>query len=141
MLQSVFNIENDCDQVKSILSSLKKDSHFSKTFEGTAKNGVLKGAYTNLALVNGMAIGYVKISGNYDLVKGNLNLILKPSLLFLLVMLLNFTLTFIVFYPGIVGRQLDFIAVACILIFNACRELCHKFFNSIGIMLKLEQVY
>jgi hypothetical protein len=24
---------------------------------------------------------------------------------------------------------------------NACRELCHKFFNSIGIMLKLEQVY
>lgn len=118
MFQSVFNIENDSEQVKRILSSLKKDIHFSKTFEGTAKNGVLKGAYTNLALVNGMAIGYVKIYGTYDLVKGNLNLVVKPSLLFFLVMLLNFTLTFIVFYPGIIGRQVDFIAVVCILIFS-----------------------
>lgn len=81
-LKKTFSIKQNPEQVKTILTSLTADYHFSKTFEGKIKNGYLSGLYTNLALVNGMVIGYVKIKGDYDLEKGDLKIVVFPSILF-----------------------------------------------------------
>jgi hypothetical protein len=81
-LKKTFSIKQNPEQVKTILTSLTADYHFSKTFEGKIKNGYLSGLYTNLALVNSMVIGYVKIKGDYDLEKGDLKIVVFPSILF-----------------------------------------------------------
>lgn len=64
-----------------------------------------------MALVNGIVIGYVKISGTYDLDKGNLNLVVKPSLLFLMTAILNFILTSFILYPAFIGKQIEYLGV------------------------------
>ena len=81
-LKRTFEIENEPEKVNKILTSLRKDNHLSKTFEGIAKNGCLAGFYTNLALLNGMVIGYVKVKGKYDQTDGYLKIEVVPSNLF-----------------------------------------------------------
>src|SRR3989338_2010819 len=81
-LRRTFEIVKEPEKVKTILSSLRKDDHLSKTFEGEAKNGFLTGMYTNLALINSLVIGYVKVKGNYNLTAGNLTIHVVPSKLF-----------------------------------------------------------
>ena len=82
-------IENEPEKVKEVLSSLATDKHFVKTFEGTATRGMLAGLYTNLALINGLVIGYVKVKGHYDLTKGDLLIKVIPSKLYWLVINFN----------------------------------------------------
>jgi uncharacterized membrane protein len=85
-LKRTLEILNKPEQVANILTSLRKDNHIAKTFEGTAKNGYLKGFYTNLALINGVVIGYVKIRGQYNRDKGDLKLEIVPSNLYWIVL-------------------------------------------------------
>ena len=69
--------------MKSIITSFRSDQHLSKTFDVEAKNGTLIGFYTILAKYNGgVVVGYVKVIGNYNHEKGNMNLIVKPSNLY-----------------------------------------------------------
>ena len=71
-----------------ILTALRKDNHLSKTFDGSAKNGVISGFYTNIALFNGgMVIGYVKIKGQYNRDKGDLSFEIVPSNVYWLVLI------------------------------------------------------
>lgn len=100
-MQKGFEIKNDPEAIKRILSQLKIDKHLSKTFEGTAINGTLKGFYTNLALINGIVIGYVKIKGTYDLKTGCLKIKTIPSILFWLLILLSFFAGFTLLFIGI----------------------------------------
>ena len=104
-MNRTFEIINQPEQVKTILSSLRKDDHLSKTFEGTAENGLLTGFYTNLALVNGMVIGYVKIKGHYNIDQGNLNLQVVPSRLYWVAMLFNITCLTLLSYQGFAGDR------------------------------------
>ena len=79
-MKRTLEIVNKPEQVANILTSLRRDNYLSKTFEGTAKNGLLRGFYTKIALYNsGVVIGYVKIKGQYDLNEGNLKLDVDPS--------------------------------------------------------------
>jgi len=99
----MFEIENKPEKVKKVLSGLSTDTHLSKTFEGTLRNGDLIGFYTNLALVNGMVIGYVKIKGKYDIDKGVLSLRVIPSNLFWLVIVFFMVSSVLLMYKGIIG--------------------------------------
>lgn len=65
-------ITDDPEKLKLLVYRLKRDEHISKTFEGKFKNGVINGVYTNMALINGIPVGYTKIKGTYDLEKGRL---------------------------------------------------------------------
>jgi len=93
---------NKPEQVANILTSLRRDNYLSKTFEGTAKNGLLRGFYTKIALYNsGVVIGYVKIKGQYDLNEGNLKLDVAPSNLYWIVMALSVVVVVFLTYKGI----------------------------------------
>ncbi len=87
LLKRTLDIEETPERLKSLLIQIKKDVHLSETFEGTINAGRINGFYTNLALINGMVIGDVKISGEYDLSAGKAQFRVKPSNLFWLVQL------------------------------------------------------
>ncbi len=114
-MKRTFEILNNPEQVSIILTSLRKDNHLSKTFEGTAKNGSLSGFYTNLALINGMVIGYVKIKGQYDLDKGDLKLEVVPSNLYWIALTFAFVAITFLSYKGLTQDKLNLI-VALLLI-------------------------
>lgn len=84
-MENSFVINNAPEKVKSLITSFRSDQHLSKTFDVEAKNGKLIGFYTNLAKYNGVVVGYVRVKGNYNHEKGNMNLSVKPSNLFWLV--------------------------------------------------------
>ena len=102
-------ILNKPEQINNILRSLRKDHHLSKTFEGSAKNGLLSGFYTNLALINGLVIGYVKIKGLYDRDKGDLKLEVIPSNLYWIVMTFALLGMAILTYKGLAENKMYFI--------------------------------
>jgi hypothetical protein len=81
-LKKKFEIIDNPKLVNAVLVAHKSHSHLSKTFEGTAKNGVLQGRYSELALVNGIVLGYLKVQGRYDLVKGDMKIEILPNTLF-----------------------------------------------------------
>jgi hypothetical protein len=88
-LKRIFEIKKKPIKVNKILISLRNDNHLSKTFEGTVKNGFLNGFYTNLALISGMVIGYIKIEGQYNLSNGDLKVEVISSKLFWVVIVFN----------------------------------------------------
>ena len=116
-MKKSIEILNHPEQVRAVLSSLRNDSHLSKTFEGNAKNGVLSGFYTNLALINDMVIGYVKIKGIYDSDKGDLNIQIVPSNLFWLVIAF-ITIPFgLSIYKGVTENNMIFIgSLVCVIL-------------------------
>jgi hypothetical protein len=101
-LKRTLEILNKPEQVDKILTSLRKDAHFAKTFEGSAKNGFLDGFYTNLALINGMIIGYVKIRGQYDRDKGDLRIEVVPGNLYWIVMVFAVMVIAFLTYRGLI---------------------------------------
>jgi hypothetical protein len=115
-LKRTLEIVQKPEQVANILTSLRKDNHLSKTFEGTTKNGLLSGFYTNLALINGLVIGYVKIRGQYDRKQGDLKFEIVPSNLYWIV--LTFAILIIGFftYKGLTESKLLFIGSLVFLI-------------------------
>ena len=106
MLKRTVEIEKEPGKVDKILHSLSKDRHLSKTFEGTAKAGRLTGHYTNLALINGMVIGYVKIKGNYERKSGNLKMVVVPGNLYWVVIAFNIFAVSLLTYESISGDKL-----------------------------------
>ncbi|NVK64488.1 MAG: hypothetical protein HWE22_07855 [Flavobacteriales bacterium] len=108
-MKRTFQIDNHPEKVNLILSSLRTDNHLSKTFEGTAKNGSLVGFYTNLALINGLVIGYVKVKGQYDSKKGDLKLEIVPSNLFWFVISFAVIVISVLAYKGLKGENMFFI--------------------------------
>ena len=101
MLKRTFELTKEPGKVGEILLSLRKDRHLSKTFEGTPKNGLLDGYYTNLALINGMVISYVKIKGNYERKSGDLKLAVVPGNLYWAMMVFHIVALSILAYKGI----------------------------------------
>lgn len=91
-----FEIDDEPENVNLLLSNFTKDDHLSKTFEGTIKDGRIEGIYTNLALINGLVIGYTKIRGKYDLEKGQVSLRFLPSNLFWLA--ISFSISAIIIF-------------------------------------------
>ncbi len=67
--------------VKALLVAHKHDYTLKDHFEGTAKDGILKGYYSGMPLWRTL-IGYVGIHGNYDLEKGDLKIEVAPNLFF-----------------------------------------------------------
>jgi hypothetical protein len=108
-LKRTLEILKKPEQVSNILILLRKDNHLSKTFEGTMKNGSLTGFYTNLALINGMVMGYVKIKGQYDRNKGNLKLEIVPSNLYWLVLTFAVVAGVCLSYEGLTESKMFFI--------------------------------
>lgn len=78
-MKRTLEIKGEPEKVIQVLTTLKKDSFFSKTYEGTAKNGSIEGFYTVLGLFRGYVVGLVKINGKYNLTKGDLILYGSPS--------------------------------------------------------------
>jgi hypothetical protein len=125
-LKRTLKIENEPDKVNRILTSLKKDNHLSKTFEGSAKNGYLTGFYTQLALINGMVIGYVKIKGQYLREKGNLKLEVIPSNLYWVVIAFDLIAITILTYKGITEDKIGFIGSFLFLIIALIFTIAYK---------------
>lgn len=105
-MKRTFEIEKEPEKVNKILTSLSKDKHLSQTFEGSAINGCLNGFYTNLALINGMVIGYVKIKGQYDRDKGDLKIKVIPSNLYWIVIAFSIIAITILTYKGMTEDKL-----------------------------------
>lgn len=99
------------------MASLKKDQHLSQTFEGSIKNGKLSGFYTNLALVNKMVIGYVKIKGQYNRVKGDLKVEAIPGNLYWIVIIFCIISITVLTYEGIAKDKLMLIGSLLFLVF------------------------
>ena len=112
MLKRTFELTKEPGKVGEILLSLRKDRHLSKTFEGTPKNGLLDGYYTNLALINGMVISYVKIKGNYERKSGDLKLAVVPGNLYWAMMVFHILALSILAYKGIGSFLFLFMALA-----------------------------
>lgn len=108
-MKRTLEILNKPEQVANILTSLRKDNHLAKTFEGTAKNGLLSGFYTNLALINGVVIGYVKIKGQYDRDKGDLKFEIVPSNLYWIVLTFAILVIGFLTYKGLSENKMFFI--------------------------------
>jgi VIT1/CCC1 family predicted Fe2+/Mn2+ transporter len=100
-LKRTVELEKEPEKVKGILHSLTNEHHFSKTFEGTIRNGVLEGYYTNLALIHGIVVGYVKIKGTYDRKRGDLTLTIFPGNLYWIVIAFIAVALSILTYKGI----------------------------------------
>lgn len=79
-------IHNHPEIIRKTLLQLKKDAYFSKTFEGIIARGIIRGNYTWLATVNGIVIGYVRVTGTYSLQKGEMQIRTSPSGLYWVVM-------------------------------------------------------
>ncbi len=109
MLKRTLDIINKPEQVKSILTSIRKDDHFAKTFEGITENGLLNGFYTNLALINGVVIGYVKIKGQYNRDKGDLKLEVVPGNLYWIILTLALLVFAFLTYKGITENKMFYI--------------------------------
>lgn len=82
-----FHIINNTSQVKTLCKALIHDDYFAKTFDGKVKNNEIAGFYSNLAQANTLVIGFIKVEGSYNLEKGNLELKLTISRLFLFLLL------------------------------------------------------
>ena len=117
-MKSTLEINGQPEKVQAILSALRKDQHLSKTFEGSAKDGLLTGFYTNLALINGLVLGYVKIKGLYDLTNGNLTVKVVPSNLFWVVVSFAILVISILTYKGITESKMYFVG-SCLFAFIA----------------------
>lgn len=117
-MKRTFEIEKVPEKTDKILTSLRKDQHLSQTFEGSASNGRLKGFYTNLALINKMVIGYVKIKGQYDREKGDLRIVVIPSNLYWVVIIFSLIATITLAYEGIIREKLILIGSFLFLLFG-----------------------
>ena len=109
-------IHSTPEAIKQLLTSLKSDVHFSKTFEGTAKNGKLSGSYSNMVSFNGLVIGYVKIIGTYDLKDGRIQIKAVPNMLFWLVIGFFLTAAILLSSKGFLYESSEFV-VSLVLIF------------------------
>ncbi len=108
-LKRTFEILNKPEQVANFLTSLRQDNHLAKTFEGSAKNGILEGFYSNLALINGVVLGYVKIRGKYDRDKGDLKFEIVPGNLYWIVLIFAILVIGVLTYKGLTGNKMFFI--------------------------------
>lgn len=77
--QAIIRLETE--RMHALISKMKSDKVFQTKFDGHIGNGRVEGFYTNLVRSQ-TGISFLKISGNYDLNKGELHLNLKPSNVF-----------------------------------------------------------
>ncbi|MEX2484999.1 MAG: hypothetical protein WED10_10580 [Brumimicrobium sp.] len=89
-MKPTIEIEKSPKKVEAILTALKKNDHFLRTFEGDIQEGRINGDYKNLTFINNSEMGYVKVTGTYNNEKGNMNLKTKPAVLYWVI--LNFSL-------------------------------------------------
>ena len=74
-------IKGTTEEIHDLLRKMKSDKVFRSKFDGSIKNGKVEGFYTNV-VKSQTGISFLKISGKYNLEKGELNLNLKPSNVF-----------------------------------------------------------
>lgn len=115
-MKRTLEIKGEPEKVTKILTSLRSDSFFSKTFEGTAKNGILEGHYTALGFLRGYVVGFVKINGMYDKTRGDIRLMTVPSNVFWISFIFSFLAMGILFYVGVTKNSAALIGAILFLV-------------------------
>ncbi|KAB1065911.1 hypothetical protein [Salibacter halophilus] len=81
-MRNKFTLKTEPEKLRLLLNSFKSDHKLRKCFEGQIEDGVIKGEYTRLAQLNKLVISYTKVSGTYNIEKGELSITTHPSKLF-----------------------------------------------------------